>query len=347
MPSAKTDYTTGLAATGKTIAAQWPFLHSLLGGMIANYRATARNGAEPDDDVEYIVWGGGTDPQGAPPNGSWRIRENAGTFMIDERSGGAWVTRLTFAAGGAITATVSATSLTGSIADARVPASNVTQHATAIEAAVSHDDLLSFVANEHIDHATVSVSAGTGLSGGGTIAATRTLNLANTAVTPGTYTKAEIVVDQQGRITSANSASREKFKEKTGGDQTTTLATDTAITWPTPDVGQGYFFPGADSAKDYYAWYFIPHQKGAAGIDTWNVRVGTLGTTADASVLLVTRDSVLNEDNVMTIGPIRVANPTSAQAITLTVNAATSAVVVRGNTTAGLKATLLIMQASE
>jgi hypothetical protein len=44
-------------------------------------------------------------------------------------------------------------------------------------AQVDHDSTTNFVANEHIDHTTVSISAGSGLSGGGTIAATRTLSL--------------------------------------------------------------------------------------------------------------------------------------------------------------------------
>ena len=42
---------------------------------------------------------------------------------------------------------------------------------------IVHDNLSGFVANEHIDHSGVSVTAGTGLTGGGTIAATRTLNV--------------------------------------------------------------------------------------------------------------------------------------------------------------------------
>ena len=40
---------------------------------------------------------------------------------------------------------------------------------------MSHDSTTGFVANEHIDHSGVSISAGDGLTGGGTIQSTRTL----------------------------------------------------------------------------------------------------------------------------------------------------------------------------
>lgn len=48
---------------------------------------------------------------------------------------------------------------------------------TALAASIDHDGLLNFVANKHIDHSTVSINPGVGMSGGGTIAASRTLNV--------------------------------------------------------------------------------------------------------------------------------------------------------------------------
>lgn len=42
---------------------------------------------------------------------------------------------------------------------------------------VDHDNLTNFVANEHIDHTAITLTAGTGLTGGGTIAANRTFDV--------------------------------------------------------------------------------------------------------------------------------------------------------------------------
>jgi hypothetical protein len=50
-------------------------------------------------------------------------------------------------------------------------------HADGAGDAVDHDTLTNFVANEHIDHSTVTLTAGAGLAGGGTIAANRTFSV--------------------------------------------------------------------------------------------------------------------------------------------------------------------------
>ena len=50
-------------------------------------------------------------------------------------------------------------------------------------AQVDHNSTTNFVANEHIDHTTVSISAGSGLSGGGAVALGSSVTLTNAGVT--------------------------------------------------------------------------------------------------------------------------------------------------------------------
>jgi hypothetical protein len=71
-------------------------------------------------------------------------------------------------------------------------------------AQVDHNATTNYVANQHIDHSTVNISAGNGLTGGGTIAATRTLTLdtGSTHFTGGVKTtlNANTVISGSGQV---------------------------------------------------------------------------------------------------------------------------------------------------
>jgi hypothetical protein len=91
-------------------------------------------------------------------------------------------------------------------------------------AQINHDATTNYIANQHIDHTTVSISPGAGMSGGGTIAATRTLTLdtGSAHFTGGVKTKLNTdgVVSGSGQI-AINSTTGTLNVDKGGTGQTT------------------------------------------------------------------------------------------------------------------------------
>lgn len=82
---------------------------------------------------------------------------------------------------------------------------------TTDDSAIDHDSLSNFVANEHIDHTGVTLTAGVGLSGGGTIAANRTFTVdlneltTETAIASGDFIAMVDITDSgSGKVTLAN-----------------------------------------------------------------------------------------------------------------------------------------------
>ena len=81
--------------------------------------------------------------------------------------------------------------------------------ADVLPAGVDHNALANYEANRHIDHSAVQVNAGTGLTGGGDITATRTISMPNvgTAGSFGATDRAlSITTDAQGRVSSATAS---------------------------------------------------------------------------------------------------------------------------------------------
>ena len=203
----------------------------------------------------------------------------------------------TVAAGGALTIAAGAIEqsmldsfglISGSSNNGSLTTAIVSEGASIVSASVmvDHDATTNFVANEHIDHTSVSITAGAGLTGGGTIASTRDIAVgAGTGVT----VNANDVAIGQAVETDSNVQFNNMVIDgnlTVNGTQTLNNTTNLLIedrfilmNSGSSATGDGGILVGSGSAFSASAFIFDDSE------DRWGVQIDTqLGSTAATSI---------------------------------------------------------------
>ena len=160
---------------------------------------------------------------------------------------------------------------------------------TTTDGDIAHDNLSGFVANEHIDHTSVSILAGNGLSGGGTIASSRTLSIDSGNV--------DVMIDSN----LANSSVIIDGNGSTGGITLSDGNID--IRTGTGSVSKVKFYCETNNAHAQ-TLQAQPHSAGSSSVVVLPVASGTLALTSEIPTTADFPDSA----GVNTLADARIAN---------------------------------------
>jgi len=144
---------------------------------------------------------------------------------------------------------------------------------------IDHDSTTNFVANEHIDHSTVSIIAGEGLNGGGTIASSRTLNVDSS------YKNASLNSFTQSAITVSGNGSTNilpRFSDTHEVENSKITSTDTLTTFTHSNHGNIIFTVSGSNGE-----LFTVTDSNSGNLlevnDTSGIDVFTVSATGDVS----------------------------------------------------------------
>jgi hypothetical protein len=141
---------------------------------------------------------------------------------------------------------------------------------TELEGVLDHDDLQGFVANEHINHTSVTLTAGTGLSGGGDISTNRTFSTDSS--------EADFLKDGTGDTLAGAGAAG--VDTTSGGNQFIYYADTTRVI--DPEFSTCFTIEGLRAADDNFV--FWSYHTGITVIGAWCLCDGTCTTEADLSL---------------------------------------------------------------